>query len=149
MKSNKIPTWRVVLFYAGSVMGVIGLLMFLTPFLSVGLVAFSSDAFAFEDTIFGSFGVAVIGFIFILLGSSLRSLGKYGAAGSGVILNPKQAREDIKPHAKAVGGILNDAFEEVDVFSKNSNEVIKIRCKACNALNDEDATYCKSCGAKI
>lgn len=28
-------------------------------------------------------------------------------------------------------------------------EIIKIKCKECGALNDEDAKFCKSCGKEL
>ena len=47
------------------------------------------------------------------------------------------------------GGIIKDALDETDLVSEKEKEVIKIRCTACSALNDEDATFCKKCGKKI
>jgi len=32
---------------------------------------------------------------------------------------------------------------------KEQKEIIKIRCRNCGALNDEDAKFCKSCGREM
>ena len=89
-----------------------------------------------------------IGFILIIIGQSISILGARGLAGSGLILDPKQAREDLKPYSSQVGGMINDALEEVDLLNE-SKEVIKVRCPSCKTLNDEDAKYCKKCGAQL
>ena len=34
-------------------------------------------------------------------------------------------------------------------FPNESKEVIKVRCPSCKTLNDEDAKYCKKCGAQL
>lgn len=55
------------------------------------------------------------------------------------------------------GGMINDVIENIDmVKEKNSaiskmeiREIVKIRCRACGELNDEDAKFCKSCGDKM
>jgi hypothetical protein len=36
--------------------------------------------------------------------------------------------------------------EGIDSLTK---PVVKVRCPNCNALNDEDADYCKKCGASL
>ena len=40
----------------------------------------------------------------------------------------------------------NIDFDEVDI-KPESKEVVKVRCQSCKTLNDEDAKYCKKCGA--
>ncbi len=50
--------------------------------------------------------------------------------------------------------MINDAMENIDIVkdmgkSQEQKEIIKIRCKNCEALNDEDAKFCKSCGKEI
>ena len=89
-----------------------------------------------------------IGFILIIIGQFVSNIGARGAAGSGLILDPKQAREDLKPYSTQVGGMINDVLDEVDIKSE-SKEVVKVRCQSCKTLNDEDAKYCKKCGATL
>ena len=33
--------------------------------------------------------------------------------------------------------------------NKDQKEIIKIRCRNCGELNDEDAKFCKSCGREM
>lgn len=85
------------------------------------------------------------------------NIGAKGAAGSGLILDPERAREDLKPYSTAKGGMINDIVENVDLVkdmikgeeTKEIKEAIKIKCKDCGALNDEDAKFCKSCGRAL
>jgi uncharacterized OB-fold protein len=50
--------------------------------------------------------------------------------------------------------MINDVISNIDVVDKittprSEKEVIKIKCRNCGSLNDEDAKYCKSCGKEI
>jgi ribosomal protein L40E len=79
-------------------------------------------------------------------------VGQRGLAGSGIVLDPNQARDDLKPWSQMAGGMLDDALSQSETVSKithQKEEVIKIRCQKCGALNDEDAKYCDECGTKI
>jgi len=47
--------------------------------------------------------------------------------------------------------MINDIVSNIDVIDQFSNsrgtiEVIRIKCRSCGALNEEDAKYCKNCG---
>ncbi len=87
----------------------------------------------------------------MVIGGIIQNVGAKGSAGSGMILDPDKAREDLKPYNEAMGGMLNDVISNVDVLDDmikkpEEKEVIKIRCRNCQGLNDEDAKFCKSCG---
>lgn len=58
-------------------------------------------------------------FLFIA-GGILVGIGRRGLAGSGIVLDPKQARKDLKPWAKMGGGILKDALEEAGLKKEES-----------------------------
>jgi rRNA maturation endonuclease Nob1 len=50
--------------------------------------------------------------------------------------------------------MINDVISNIDVVDKitkpnEEKEVIKIRCRSCGSLNDEDAKFCKSCGKDL
>jgi rRNA maturation endonuclease Nob1 len=47
--------------------------------------------------------------------------------------------------------MINDALEEVDVIQniKEDSQTIKIRCRNCKVLNDENARYCNHCGKEL
>ncbi len=141
--SNPISKKRQVLFYLGTAMMIIGFLLFFQVF----IVAFSSMSSNNFNRIAQSFAFAPIGMLFIIAGQYIRSIGQRGLAGSGTILNPDQARKDLKPYAKAAGGLVKDALEEIKPQPQTT--VIKVRCKNCQHLNDETDNYCQECGAPI
>ena len=46
--------------------------------------------------------------------------------------------------------LVKDALDEADVrLGGRSEKVVVIRCRACGALNDEDAKFCKACGKAL
>lgn len=142
--SKELSSNRKVLYYTGNIISLIGFLSFISVFFS----AFLSDPFEMIVQSYNPMAPALIGFILIIIGQFISNIGLKGKAGSGLILDPKQAREDLKPYSSQVGGMINDAIEEIE-FKPNSKEIIKIRCRSCNALNDEDARFCKSCGSSL
>lgn len=158
----KISKERKALYYGGRVLIIIGLLMFVSVFFTVGkgffgdidpYAGFGGDPFGGADKFFEGFILAPIGMIFVVIGGVVQSIGARGKAGSGLILDPEQAREDLKPYSHMAGGMINDAMDEIDnldiLKQGNVKEVIRIKCRSCAALNEEDATYCKSCGQKV
>jgi hypothetical protein len=94
-----------------------------------------------------------------IVGSIIAGIGKAGLAGSGVVLDPQQQRRDLEPWQRAAGGMISDKLSEIEPLQKiadgltrdaNDREpVIKVRCRSCQALADEDAKFCPQCGAKI
>ncbi|MDF2821379.1 MAG: hypothetical protein K0R15_1820 [Clostridiales bacterium] len=90
----------------------------------------------------------------IIAGFIIMNIGARGAAGSGLLLDPEKAREDLKPFNEAKGGMINDVISNIDIVGnltkpQENKEVIKIRCKSCKSLNEEDAKFCKGCGKEI
>jgi len=140
--SKEISKNRKTLYYVGNGISLIGFILFLSVFFTAFLNPF--DMMSSSNPMANGF----IGFILIIIGQSISILGARGLAGSGLLLDPKQAREDLKPYSSQVGGMINDALEEVDLLNE-SKEVIKVRCPSCKTLNDEDAKYCKKCGAQL
>lgn len=140
--SKEISKNRKTLYYVGNGISLIGFILFLSVFFTTFLNPF--DMMSSSNPMANGF----IGFILIIIGQSISILGARGLAGSGLLLDPKQAREDLKPYSSQVGGMINDALEEVDLLNE-SKEVIKVRCPSCKTLNDEDAKYCKKCGAQL
>lgn len=140
--SKEISKNRKTLYYVGNGITLIGIILFLSVF----FIAFLNPFAMFNSV--NPLANGFIGFILIIIGVVISNIGARGVAGSGLILDPKQAREDLHPYSSQVGGMINDALEEVDLVS-DSKEVIKIRCQSCKTLNDEDAKYCKKCGAEL
>lgn len=151
--SNKISVERKALYYIGMGLVVIGFILFISGFFIFGR---GFDPF-FDSGMPPFFKRALIGMICIIVGRVLMNIGARGAAGSGIILDPEKAREDIKPYSSATGGIINDVIENIDIVKNKKNshdkkelqQIIKVKCQSCGELNDEDAKFCKSCGDKI
>jgi ribosomal protein L40E len=142
--NNQISSGRKTLFYAGRIMMGIGLVLFLSVFVNVAF----SDPLQLVDS--NPMGPGIIGFIMIFVGTLISGVGAAGKAGSGMILDPEQAREDLKPFSRQAGGMLNDALQAADLKEHlSAKEIVKVRCRSCGELNDEDATFCKKCGERM
>lgn len=157
-----ISTSRKVLYYTGNFLTVIGAIMFASVFLSVFSMFGSPKMFEMlePDIAHGGFGFggfgrifvrAPIGMVIMMVGQFLARVGKAGLAGSGVILNPEKAREDYEPYSRQVGGMVKDALDETGLLENigNKGEVVKVKCRNCGELNDEDANFCDNCGEKL
>jgi hypothetical protein len=96
---------------------------------------------------------AIVAFGLIFVGMILVNIGRMGAAGSGLILDPQQARKDVEPWTRAAGGMANDALQEVDLAKQIGeglgNPKVKVRCRKCQALSDEAAKFCGQCGERL
>lgn len=157
---SEINKPRKILYYVGLCLIIIGIITFLSTFLSffnlsrtINLpnVNFATPYNPLVSRSFSatnSFLPAFIGIILTWIGSAVMNVGKKGLAGSGVILDPKKAREDLKPYSRQIGGMVQDAFEELDTTTITTT-IVKIRCNHCKSLNDEDSKFCKSCGMTI
>jgi ribosomal protein L40E len=142
---NQISSERKTLFYVGRALMGIGLVLFLSVFVTFAF----ADPFAFPDS--NPMAPGIVGFIMIFIGTLISNVGAHGKAGSGMILDPEQAREDLRPFSRQAGGMLNDALDAADIKEHLSatKEIIKVRCRSCGELNDEDSTFCKKCGTRM
>lgn len=111
------------MYYVGMVVSVIGAVLFISVFFSV------ASAMSRPSTPFAGFGApsvnggavflrAIIGMVLMVAGHVLRGIGSQGAAGSGLVLDPKQAREDLEPWARMGGGLVKDALDEAEINTK-------------------------------
>jgi hypothetical protein len=146
----KISKKRKATYYVGIGLVVIGFLLFISVFF------FAAD-FMYNPFTSGRtppFSNAVIGMVLIIAGSLIMTIGAKGAAGSGLLLDPEKAREDLKPFSESKGKMINDMISNIDVVDRISRpqeekEVIRIKCRSCGVLNDEDAKYCKGCAEEL
>ncbi|WP_028829963.1 zinc ribbon domain-containing protein [Proteocatella sphenisci] len=143
MSKKEISQERKMLYYGGMAVTGIGVLLFFSAFLSF----MNPMGMLMEDSMSSFMMRPFIGIIMIAAGGFMRTVAARGVAGSGMVLDPKKAREDLSPWSSMAGGLIKDALDETDLDSKK--EIIKIRCINCSELNDEDATFCKKCGKKI
>lgn len=147
---SKISKERKATYYVGIGMMILGFILFISVFFSAA--SFMNDPFGGGRE--PQFANSIIGMVLIIAGSFVANIGAKGTAGSGLILDPDKAREDLKPFNEAKGEMINDVISNIEVVDKiaGSNqvrEVIKIKCRNCEGLNDEDARFCKSCGEEL
>ena len=95
MARREIPNERKAAYYLGMGLMVIGVLLFVSNF--------------FGDI---SPARALGGMGLVVAGGILRGIGARGLAGSGIILDPEQAREDVEPWSRMGGGMVKDALDE-------------------------------------
>lgn len=158
--ANKISSERKVTYYIGIACTIVGFILFISSFFSgidnsSPMNSISTQNFSMETPSF--FKQAVVGMILIIVGAILIRVGSQGLAGSGIVLDPEKAREDLKPFNEVKGKMINDVVENIDVVNNLSEqskdnaprEIIKVKCRECGALNDEDAKFCKECGKSI
>jgi hypothetical protein len=144
--TRRISKGRKNAYYVGSVVQIIGVVIFFSCFV-LGVVGIAAGARRAE-----TFGIAaafcgVIGFGLILLGSIIQTVGARGLAGSGVVLNPEKARDELEPYSRQAGGMVKDALDEAGIsLGGKPEKIIMIKCRACGRLNEEDSKFCQECG---
>jgi hypothetical protein len=157
---REISTERKALYYTG--MGCIGLgfLLFVSVFFSMNGPGDLHSHESFRQEADMAMGRSFGGMILMGIGSGMMWIGRHGLAGSGVLLDPKQARKDLEPWNRAAGGMANDAINEIDLaktLAKKLDEpepepaepIVKVRCGKCKSLNDEHAKFCNQCGTAL
>ncbi|MDF3129638.1 zinc ribbon domain-containing protein [Kiritimatiellaeota bacterium B1221] len=146
---KQISRERKTAYYIGGFIMAIGFISFLSAFVS-GIINFGNFS-NFEGQV-RSFGIRAFGgAILVIIGGMVRRIGATGLAGSGVILDTEQAREELEPYSRMAGGMVNDALDEVELkFGASSPEkVIMIKCRECGKLNEEDSKFCQECGKEL
>jgi hypothetical protein len=147
--SKQISEGRQFAYYLGMVIMIIGGIMFISVFIT-GAMNFGNFN-NFNGQARSSMFRAVGGMIFLIVGGMIRGIGARGLAGSGVILDPEQARDELEPYSRMGGGMVKDALDEADIKlgSGKAEQVIMIRCRECGKLNEEDSKFCQECGKTI
>jgi hypothetical protein len=101
---------------------------------------------------------AISGIVLIGAGQAIARVGRSGMAGSGVLLDPQRSRRDLEPWNRAQGGMVADALDEIPAVKNltqsggapaSAAPAVKVRCRQCGTLNEEDAKFCKSCGQAL
>lgn len=153
LSRRQIPPERKALYYGGLLVVCAGFLLFISTFIT-GLTNFG-DFNDFPGQVksdgFRAFG----GMLLIIVGSALSRIGARGWAGAGIILDPEKARKDVEPWSRMAGGVVQDALSETEILKQDKDASnspappVKVRCRNCHALNDEDAKFCDQCGAAM
>ena len=149
---RQVSSDRRLLYYTGLALSAVGILLFLSTFVTFLANFGNFDNFEARARSggFRAFG----GIACIMLGGFLARVAVRGLAGSGMILDPEKAREDVEPWSRMAGGVARDALSETGlVDGRNEHGTrepqIKVRCQKCSSLNDEDAKFCKQCASAL
>jgi hypothetical protein len=158
--TKQISPERKKFYRFGLVLQVIGGCLFALPFLTIPIIIIAAmvngDPEGLEILAPIAFGAAFIGFGLIVGGGAMRGIAAKGTAGSGLVLDPEKAREDLKPWTGMAGGMVKDVLDEADIKLNNlggggsqPEKVIMIKCRECGKLNEEDSKFCQECGKPI
>jgi zinc-ribbon domain len=151
--NRQIPPERKMLYYGGMALMGVGFLLFISVFFT-GAANFGNFD-NFEGRARSEMFRAITGMLLMMAGGFMRQVGARGWSGSGVVLDPEQARKDVEPWSRMGGGVVQDALSEVEVAKKLEERLerpepqVKVRCRKCQHLNDETARFCNQCGAAI
>jgi hypothetical protein len=146
--TKRISQERKTAYYLGMVLIVLGAILFGSVFVT-GAMHFG-DFSNFQSNAKSEMPRAFGGMALIALGGFLRVIGARGLAGSGTVLDPDRARDELEPYSRMVGGMIKDALDEADVHSKQSPEkIVMIKCPSCGKLNEEDSKFCQECGKPL
>jgi hypothetical protein len=146
--SQQLSQERKAAYYIGTGLMVIGGLLFISVFIS-GALHFG-DFSNFEENTRSSMFRAIAGMVLLIVGGGIKGIAARGLAGSGVVLDPGQAREDLEPYSRMAGGMLKDALDEAGVNpGEKPGKVIMLKCPACGKLSEENANFCQACGKKL
>lgn len=158
--TREISQGRKATYYVGAIIMIIGGLMFFSTFVTFAM--HFGDFDNFEDNAKSSMFRAFGGIGLLILGGIVMGVGRAGLAGSGAVLDPKQAREDLEPYSRMAGGMFKDALDESGISLGSAGRsqpdssaervverVVMIKCPACATLNEEDSKFCQECGGKL
>ena len=147
--SRYISEERKMAYYLGAIIMLIGGLLFLSVFVS-GIANFGNFNH-FEAQVQPHMTRAVLGMVLLVVGRMIRGVGARGLAGSGVVLDPEQAREELEPYSRMAGGMVKDALDEAEANfgSAAPEKIIMIKCRDCGKLNEEDSKFCQECGQAL
>lgn len=113
MPQRNISPERQGLYYFGMIMAGVGLLLFLSAFVS--FISHFGDFTDFDGRAKSGGMRAFGGVICIAIGQFMMRLGRSGVAGSGLKLDPQEARRDLEPWSRMSGGMLKDTLDEAGV----------------------------------
>jgi hypothetical protein len=147
--ARQISPERKTAYYVGLAAMGAGVLVFASTFLVIGSHMNDGPSAAPPD-MSSIFVRPLLGMALIAGGRFLRGLGARGLAGSGTVLDPGKAREDLEPYSRMAGGMARDALDEAGVpLGRRAAPVVMIKCRECGKLNEEDSKFCQECGKPL
>jgi len=146
--TRHISRERKTAYYLG--MGLMILGGFLFASVPVTFAMHFGDFSNFESNAKSDMFRAVGGMALLIVGGIIRKIGARGLAGSGVVLNPEKARQELEPYSRMAGGMVKDAAEEANLsLGVRAEKVVMIKCRSCGKLNEEDSKFCQGFGREI
>ena len=113
MARREIPPERKTAYYAGMALTGLGVLIFLSVFVTA--ISNFGNFSNFHGQAKSTFGRAIVGMVVIGIGQLMMRVGHSGLAGSGIKLDPREAREDLEPWSRMSGGMVSDALDEAGI----------------------------------
>jgi hypothetical protein len=152
--ARNISSGRKIAYYSGGMIMLIGIISFGSVFFSA--IQHHGDFNNFESQSKSMMTRAFGGIALIVVGGVISGIGARGAAGSGLILDPEQARDDLEPYTRMAGGMVQDVLDEADIHIGGSDKrpaeskrIVMIKCRHCSKLNEEDSKFCQECGKPL
>ncbi len=151
--TRQIPESRKTAFNIGTGLVALGGLLFGSSFIVflIGMVSSMGGSGSPETFGIAFACLATVGMLLLVAGTIVRQIAAKGLAGSGVILDPAKARQELEPYTRMAGGMIKDALEETGLptGSKEPEKVVMIKCPTCGHLNEEDSKFCHECGREF
>lgn len=145
---KRISEKRRAVYYLGMGLMAVGGLLFLSVFVT-GALNFG-NFHNFDVRVRSGVLRAVFGMFLLFVGAAVRVVAARGLAGSGVVLDPEKARDELEPYSRMAGGLVKDALDEAGVdLGRKPEKVVMLKCPACGKLNEEDSKFCRECGTKL
>ena len=133
------------------VIGGVGIIICFIGFATAGMSA--TRSFGESGSPIGWFIGFFICMVLTAVGGGMRGVAQRGLAGSGLVLDPERARDDLEPWARTGGGLVSDALDEAGVNlgggAPAPEPKVQVRCRKCRTLNDETDRFCSQCGAAL
>lgn len=146
--SRNISQGRKTAYYVGAAVTIAGGLLVASAI--VTFISHFGDFSDIESTMKSAMLRAFGGMGLLFAGGVIRGVGARGLAGSGVVLDPEKARQELEPFSRMAGGMAKDALDEADVsLGARAERVVMIKCRACGKLNEEDSKFCQECGKAL
>ena len=121
--NRNVSASRKLLYALGSALSIIGVIVFFSGFLvvlsDVGNPSPPDMSFGHSSGFDPAASTMMVrflgGMVLVFAGNACRNIGARGVAGSGVVLDPEQARRDLEPFSRQAGGMLNDLLDEANI----------------------------------
>jgi len=156
MANRKLPTSRKRLYYIGMALIILGIILYIVAAYRTHQSFSNSfnNPFPFIRSGRAKVHSPILGAILGIIGAIMMIIGRRGLSGTGIILSPEGERKDMEPWNRSKGRQIQDMLEETKldelIGSKvETQEVIRLKCQTCEALNNEESKFCDQCGAEF